>query len=1004
MAGKARAGCPIRNIQATLNCLTAQGFRVAVYEEAVDTDASSGPAQKSRLKTRMLAQIVSSASPTYLYDLALLPNAVDTFATSPTSRPYVGIVSTASGYTYVEVSLEERNVRVSERLTAEAVACHLAAYPPADPLLLVPPSGATKVNAFGTWTPPFLPSKSHGNTRLRTKLIPPTLLVDPAPGITDVERARRIIVSELLKMMKGEVDVMTGRPPAQVDDFVLVEATLNDEWHSKNHIATHPLYVETATQLGLMSDRTIPSLVAYLVPDSAPAATRRFLRRWMLTPPPPLVASSMAQIVSELKQNGPSLPPLSVPPIGKVLALLRAGQASAQVYGELLQALDATETIIDLFRPTNNIIDSLMVVVEYESGMAADANSLASRCHSAKEAIENVISPLHHPHVYSMNTGSDDDRIHDFGGLVPRAFFERNESPWRGRVRPDAVRHSYDQVKATAIALAHAIATDFWGAPGTTGLKASRFETNETKNPIVQDVFNNLLALKKVPVWADSTEAHAKFFHPRDRNGKLLRDRYTTSSVQDALANYVSACERACRDVTVALSRLSQQLYEDGHIPAIVQASHANLILSTASNHAAMSNVLGWNMAEVCDNSMESSTQESESCASLVGLWPYWMDRSEAVANSFNLNGLFLLTAPNMSGKSTLMRSTAAAALLSICGLCAPVESGTKIRRFDNIFVRGASADVPTEQKSAFGAEMGDIAALFRCCTDKSLVFVDELGRGTSPKDGTCLAGAVMEGMAKAGMSGIFATHLHDILTLPLEGSHRIVKKRMAVQNSSRNDDSELLEWTYRIEDGVCLDSMALITAARFGLPHDILQRAASFAHFIPNSSPVSSAHYENNSRPLNNSNISPRPSRATSGTNNNSNLPQIVRIAEDVTGQPDSAQHIPPGWSAPASTAGGSYVYILELDDCTENDDDDDHHHPLRYYVGETDALQKRLAQHRTKKGHGWSSLSAVVLPAPGGKTQARAFESLIIQKLAKAGFPLESTTDGRHVRSMGS
>ena len=72
------------------------------------------------------------------------------------------------------------------------------------------------------------------------------------------------------------------------------------------------------------------------------------------------------------------------------------------------------------------------------------------------------------------------------------------------------------------------------------------------------------------------------------------------------------------------------------------------------------------------------------------------------------------------------MRSTAAASLLTVCGLCAPLESGF-VQRFDNIFVRGASADVPTESKSAFGAEMGDVAALVRACGKESLVFVDEV-------------------------------------------------------------------------------------------------------------------------------------------------------------------------------------------------------------------------------------------------------------------------------------
>ena len=72
------------------------------------------------------------------------------------------------------------------------------------------------------------------------------------------------------------------------------------------------------------------------------------------------------------------------------------------------------------------------------------------------------------------------------------------------------------------------------------------------------------------------------------------------------------------------------------------------------------------------------------------GVWSYWMERSESVSNAFDLDGLFLLTAPNMSGKSTLMRSTAAAALLINCGLCAPVSGGSAVRRFDSIFVRGA--------------------------------------------------------------------------------------------------------------------------------------------------------------------------------------------------------------------------------------------------------------------------------------------------------------------------
>ena len=123
------------------------------------------------------------------------------------------------------------------------------------------------------------------------------------------------------------------------------------------------------------------------------------------------------------------------------------------------------------------------------------------------------------------------------------------------------------------------------------------------------------------------------------------------------------------------LTRLSQTLCESGHLPSVVQAAHLNLIISTAFHHAANANAFGWNAAVTYE--AESGDTLGGTAGHLQDVWPYWMDRSEAVSNSFDMDGLFLLTAPNMSGKSTLMRSTAAAALLSNCGLCAPVGPGS---------------------------------------------------------------------------------------------------------------------------------------------------------------------------------------------------------------------------------------------------------------------------------------------------------------------------------------
>jgi hypothetical protein len=797
-----------------------------------------------------------------------------------------------------------------------------------------------------------------------------------------------------------------------MDDFTITTTTTSSSSSSQNSVTTtNPLYVETATQLGLLKDPTIPSLIANVLDDAAPALARRFLQRYLLVPPPPHVAQAMAQVVDSLMNDNHNvaLPPLTVPPIGKVLSLIRVGQASASIYGDLCKSLSTTLWLLQPQQQKQDLlpVDALLVLCQHESGLPAERDSLLKRCEEAMEAMEAVISSVHHADALYDDDHDDDAVMEDL--YVPLTFLERNESPWRGRVQPHVAQAAYERVRQAANALCQAVAEDF----------IVEDSSNNNKSLIVQDIFNNLLALKQVPKRGDaSTIADDYYFHPRDRHGKRLGNRYTTVKVQQALSDYVSACDLACEEVSSILSNLARTLQEEGHIPAIVQSAHLNLVLSVAFHHAVKAKKNRWHLAdtmEPSDDNDNGNEQMTTTVPRLVNLWPYWMDRSQAVANTFDLNGLFLLTAPNMSGKSTLMRSTAAAALLTVCGLCAPLEAGSRIPRFDTLFLRGASADVPSEDKSAFGAEMGDIAALMRCCGSQSLIFVDELGRGTSPRDGTRLAGAVLEAMAKREMSGIFATHLHDILELPLERKDRIVTKRMAIDQQTtttqEEDDHDIdsYEWTYRLEDGVCTDSLALVTAARFGLPEEIIRRAEELAAYLPER--VSSStrnHYleDDGSQGLNDEQSSSEeeletilPSSTTpsrppkkKGRNNRQDCEEsfqkAVALVEDVLGQ--SAIVIPPRWSPPASLGIKSCVYVLELAHCDDG--------PPRYYVGETDSLSQRLRQHR-KKGLPWAQSRAVALPV-NSKTQARAWESLLIQKLAQSGFSMESVADGRSLR----
>ena len=1015
MAGKARAGCPWRNVQATLDGLTNAGFRVAVYEEwngdeegfreMVGIDVAEQTGKKS-LKRRYLAQVVSSANPTYMHGLVLKddssvcddsPASHDGISSSSGNSPgrsYVGVIETQAGYTLVEVSAEERVAVVSERLTAEAVYCRLIAYPPADPLMYVPPYSDGWSNSKNRSDRlPFLPWRqtnsmmkpsvgvSTGSGKVRVKTLPPSLVVEPTSGKSDIERAKQTIVSAFMRLEDDSLEGETNnndesslpkkreRGKVTHEDFVVVTpsstvASVPDEHRSKL-TASLPLHLETATQLGLMSDPAIPSLVSSLLPDSAPSSSRRFLRRWLLIPPPPDIADAMSKLVGTLKNDdNRALPSInSIANAGKVSSLIRTGQASASVFRELISSLEAGIQILSLDGENERISDvgivaPLLEILQYDTGIVAgDAATLRNSFVATKGMIKRVVNTNH-------VDDTQKERISYFSPIPP-AFLERNEVIWRGRVNQDVLDCCHD-VPLAAQRLAEAVALDFWGVEsvkhnedGTIDLSGAK----ETKNPIVQDIFNNLIAIKSKPSWASAIEQQTQievegdrkslYFHPRDRNGKVLRSRYTTDRVQEALSDYVESCENARKEVEKVLTRLSWKLVDDGRLPSIMQASHLNLILSTAAHHAASSNMKGWGTAKIVD--------EAASAGHFESVWPYWMDQSESIPNTFGLDGLFLLTAPNMSGKSTLMRTTAAAALLINSGLCAPLKDGSNIRRFDSVFVRGASADVPTEDKSAFGAEMGDVAALLRTCGDKSLVFVDEIGRGTSPKDGTCLAAAILEKMAVLGMSGMFATHLHGILNVPYVPSaeSRLIKKRMAIQDDGKGH----LSWTYKLEDGVCTNSLALLTAAKFGLDQSILGRAEELSEYW-NTDVTNNIDFDENA--------------------SNLDIQNASEILESIAGSGDCVS-VPPSYMPPPSLEGSSCVYILQVG--------------KRYYVGETDSLSQRLSQHRSK-GKEWSSLSAVAIQIEEGKTHARNVESLVIQRMAKDGFDMISVTDGTTIR----
>ncbi len=185
-------------------------------------------------------------------------------------------------------------------------------------------------------------------------------------------------------------------------------------------------------------------------------------------------------------------------------------------------------------------------------------------------------------------------------------------------------------------------------------------------------------------------------------------------------------------------------------------------------------------------------------------------------------NQVAIITGPNMAGKSTYMRQVALIVLMAQIGSFVPARSA-RIGIVDRVFTRiGASDDLASGQ-STFMVEMSEVASILKYATSRSLLILDEIGRGTSTYDGMSIARAVLEYVAsprKLGAKTLFATHYHELSTLesklPNVKNYNIAVKK-------RGDQMIFLR---KIIPGATDDSYGIEVAKLAGLPNGVIQRA----------------------------------------------------------------------------------------------------------------------------------------------------------------------------------
>lgn len=191
-------------------------------------------------------------------------------------------------------------------------------------------------------------------------------------------------------------------------------------------------------------------------------------------------------------------------------------------------------------------------------------------------------------------------------------------------------------------------------------------------------------------------------------------------------------------------------------------------------------------------------------------------------ALSSSVEQIALITGPNMAGKSTYIRQIALIALMAQTGSFVPAKK-CRIGIVDRIFSRVGASDELARGNSTFMVEMNETANILNNATDKSLIILDEIGRGTSTYDGLSIAWAVAEFIHGDGAKGprtLFATHYHEITKLEQTLS-RLVNLRVSVKEW--NDE---IIFTRTIERGAADRSYGIQVARLAGLPQKVIDRA----------------------------------------------------------------------------------------------------------------------------------------------------------------------------------
>ena len=197
------------------------------------------------------------------------------------------------------------------------------------------------------------------------------------------------------------------------------------------------------------------------------------------------------------------------------------------------------------------------------------------------------------------------------------------------------------------------------------------------------------------------------------------------------------------------------------------------------------------------------------------------IDKNKVVPNDFRLDSkssLIIISGPNAGGKTVALKTLGILVMMNQCGLAIPTKQGSSLSFFRHIYVDIGDSQSLSDNLSTFSGHMKNIGEILNFVQGKDLVLLDEVGTGTSPKEGEAIALSIMKFLLRKHALTMISSHFDGLKTYAL--SHE------EVTNASMMFDEDKLLPTYRLKMGLPGESYGLIVAKRFGLPEEVLKDA----------------------------------------------------------------------------------------------------------------------------------------------------------------------------------